>query len=442
MRRAFRRVGRALGRNGSQPAASRAPAGRLLIAGLISLLLLSPVFGQSNGGPLSIQVAVEVSQAPDVLRSHILQVSWEISGGTGPYQLRIAVLGPDGNEQSEDGGSLAGMRSFNLLAPAGGMARVDVHVVDATGATATGETSVSLIPMPSLPPAPSLGLSPCSGVAFSTEEDFVTFGPEPPDGNPIISDGDLLGAGCVVCARNHDLLNVFDVREDLGLDAVDLIDVRRGLVVFSTELDSPHSGQFTAGDLLATNGAIIPNAALLAAFPLRAGDLGLDAVHLVGDPEQIIMFLDYVQKMSSAYWTTSGALQTSLARYEIDIWFSTEGTAPSPTQPAFLDGDLLSARDGIIVARNALLLPAGMPAGIPDRGTDYGLDAVTAMRLPMRESIHFSTELTHRFVPHFTDGDVLLIQNGVVMTHHDLIRCFEPAARFAGLDALFIAKPG
>ena len=38
----------------------------------------------------------------------------------------------------------------------------------------------------------------CGGMVFSTEEDFVTQGPEPADGNPIISDGDLLGEGCVV----------------------------------------------------------------------------------------------------------------------------------------------------------------------------------------------------------------------------------------------------
>ena len=46
---------------------------------------------------------------------------------------------------------------------------------------------------------------PCEGLLFSTSEDFVTRGLEPADGNPIISDGDLLawhvsaGAGCA-CA--------------------------------------------------------------------------------------------------------------------------------------------------------------------------------------------------------------------------------------------------
>ena len=46
-----------------------------------------------------------------------------------------------------------------------------------------------------LPPGPAAGrpsqLPPgCQDLAFSTEEDFVTRGPEPPDGNPVISDGE------------------------------------------------------------------------------------------------------------------------------------------------------------------------------------------------------------------------------------------------------------
>ena len=46
----------------------------------------------------------------------------------------------------------------------------------------------------------------CEGFAYSTEEEFVTQGPEPADGNPIISDGDLLSRDGVVCARNRRLL--------------------------------------------------------------------------------------------------------------------------------------------------------------------------------------------------------------------------------------------
>jgi len=45
-------------------------------------------------------------------------------------------------------------------------------------------------------------------------------------------------------------------------------------------------GGLTAGDLLATNVAILPNSALLASFKIaRYMDLGLDAVHFMGKKE-------------------------------------------------------------------------------------------------------------------------------------------------------------
>ena len=152
----------------------------------------------------------------------------------------------------------------------------------------------------------------CSQLAFSTEEDFVTQGPEPADGNPIISDGDLLGlvqtptgTQCAVCARNADLLaQTFDVPVDIGLDAADVLNVDAYLVAFSTELDSPNLGQFTAGDLLITNGAIIPNQALTARWQVGY-DLGLDAVHFVGDMENIRGFVDVAAKVSRDEWLSN-----------------------------------------------------------------------------------------------------------------------------------------
>jgi len=274
----------------------------------------------------------------------------------------------------------------------------------------------------------------CDGLVFSTEEDFVTRGPEPADGNPIISDGDLLGRGCVVCARNQDLLKNFDVNEDLGLDAVDVIDVERYVVAFSTELDSPH-GQFTAGDLLVTNGAILPNAALLSSFGVTY-DMGLDAVQFVGASDKVLLFIDHVLEMGPDYWRRPGTLQASLRQFEVDIWFSTEGTGSYPGRPGFLDGDLLSARDGTIVADNGQLLPPGVPAGIPTRGVDFGLDAVTTGRNEDLKMLQFSTEILYEEDLAFTDGDVLLYGNGVSLTNKDLISCFEPAVDFLGLDAL------
>ena len=284
------------------------------------------------------------------------------------------------------------------------------------------------------------------GTYFSTEEDFVTYGPEPPDGNPIISDGDLLGAGYTVFARNHQLLQAFDINEstDLGLDAADVINPGdssttisgNSLVAFSTELDSSNRGQFTSGDLLTNTGVVIPNIALLHNFRIQS-DLGLDAIQFIGDIEDIIGFLREASSFPRDSWVANPeALTIALGEYGIDIWFSTEGTPPSPSNPAFLDGDILSVRDGIIVARNDQILPADVPAGIPSRGVDFGLDAVTTDRAGSINLVRFSTEILYNNDSSFTDGDVLQYGNGVVHTNYDLVLSFEPKANDLGLDAL------
>ena len=416
-------------------------AARLLLGVAVGLLVGLPTLGQSDDDPLAISISASSSSSGQTAYTHVLVVSWTVTGGTGPYQVLVAVTGPDGVQTVETEEPLVGTREFPLVYPEGGIVLVAVEVSDEAGARVSGSSHTILTPTTVGKPGIETGFLPCAQMAFSIEEDFVTRGPTPPDGNPIISDGDLLGAGCTVCARNRDLLAPFDVTVDLGLDAVDILDAGRSLIAFSTELDSPHLGQFSAGDLLFTNGAIIPNEVLLFAFGLQRQDLGLDAVHFVGNIDRIVGFVDETLKMGAEYWARDGALQATLRQYDIDIWFSTEGTAPYPMWPAFLDGDLLSARDGIIVARNSVLLPSSVQAGIPSRGVDFGLDAVTAKRMTSRESIHFSTELLYSGIPGFSDGDVLLILNGVIYTNDDLIRCFEPATRFLGLDALFIEEP-
>jgi len=282
-----------------------------------------------------------------------------------------------------------------------------------------------------------------SGVFFSTEEDFVTRGPEPHDGNPIISDGDLLNSAGYVYMRNSELLSVFDVGFDLGLDAAHVIDVENRLVIFSTELDHPQ-GMFTAGDLLATNGAIVPNAALLAAFDIpRELDLGLDAVHLEGKREDVVRFLDKVNEEGREFLMENpGVLMERLKEFNVDIWFSTEGTAPFPDAPWFLDGDLLSAATGTIVLSNFDALPLAVPAGIPDRGVDFGMDAVSILSDPIEqiELLLFSTEI-NGLLPAFTDGDALLRGDGVVFHNISLISALEPKVRDLGLDALSIGLP-
>ncbi len=292
---------------------------------------------------------------------------------------------------------------------------------------------------------PATGLAPqlpaaCGELAFSTEQSFVTHGPLPADGSPIISDGDLLGRDCIVCARNRDLVGRFAVGVDLGLDAVDVLSVDEYLIAFSTELDSPNRGQFTAGDLLATNGAVIPNVALLARFGVQ-DDLGLDALQFVGERGAIEDFMRAAAQMRRDDWLQDPAkLPALLEDFRIDLWFSTEGSLRTVGRPSFLDGDLLSARDGVIVAANSELLPPMVPAGIPDRGVDLGLDAVAADRDGDRRTIRFSTEILYHGGLGFSDGDVLRYQDGLTLAHKTLVHCFESPADFLGLDAISLGS--
>ncbi len=286
----------------------------------------------------------------------------------------------------------------------------------------------------------------CADLAFSTEEDFM-------GRDILLSDGDLLGVvhdatgpQCGICARNADLLANFDVVDDIGLDAADVINADAFLVAFSTELDSPNNAlpaiQFTAGDLLATNGTVIPNMALTYRFQVPY-DIGLDAVHFVGETGAIMEFLAEAVQYRRDDWLAPepDLLIRMLNQYDIDIYFSTEGTWSVAGAPGFLDGDLLSARMGAIVVANADLLDPSVPAGIPVDGVDFGLDAATANRRGTEETIHYSTEILYDGRVSFTDGDVLKNGNGVLHKNYDLLHCFEPKAKELGLDALSVGLP-
>ncbi len=192
----------------------------------------------------------------------------------------------------------------------------------------------------------------CRGLLLSTSEDFTMQRGEGPDGNPIVSDGDLLAfeplsGTTVICLRNRELLQPFDIeRVDLGLDAAAALGRKRETIAFSTELDSIH-GQFTAGDLLFRsslnflNGLIIPNAALLAQTKLQPPyDIGLDAVSFVGEEERLIRALREIAAAGrEALAANPDLLARILREFEVDILFSVEGTAPTAKAPAFIDGE-------------------------------------------------------------------------------------------------------
>ena len=79
-----------------------------------------------------------------------------------------------------------------------------------------------------------------------------------------------------------------------------------------------------------------------------------------------------------------------------------------------------------------------MPAGIPSRGVDFGLDGLTGARNGLVSYIHFSTELLFSEDVAFTDGDVLQLNNGVIYPSDSLTGCFEPLTDMLGLDALYL----
>ncbi len=271
---------------------------------------------------------------------------------------------------------------------------------------------------------------------FSTEEDFVS--KNATGLSQVVSDGDLLNWQGFVYMKNSELLQKFDESNDLGLDAADVIIAEKKIVAFSTELDSTH-GIFSAGDLLATNGARITNKALLIhwQFPVVPTDMGLDAVQFRGEQEMIYKYLEYVASKGWDYYEMDPyRLPEDLKEFKVDIWFSTEGTAPYYMRPLFLDGDLLSASTGSIVIGNSSLLHNTVPAGIPSRGVDFGLDAFMSRRLD-DTPMYFSTEILYygeKFP--FTDGDVLMAGvAAVILTNPSVIKNFMPPAYFLGLDA-------
>ena len=280
----------------------------------------------------------------------------------------------------------------------------------------------------------------CKDLGFSTEEDFLTQGPAPADGNPIISDGDLLGPAHAVCARNAELLAYWKIPMDLGLDAVDIVSIDPPLVAFSTNLEDP-AHRFTGGDLLATNGTAIPNKVLLTKFQISR-DMGLDALQFIGPVQGIIGFLNRTASISRDEWLRNPSLLFDLlGSFKVDIWISTESTQLQGATLPILDGDLLSVGTGTIVVHQADLFAAGVPAGIPARGVDFGLDAVAANRSGDLHTLLFSTDILYRGKPGFTDGDVLRMGGGIEALNYDLVKSFAPKTTFLGLDALHVNFP-
>lgn len=288
----------------------------------------------------------------------------------------------------------------------------------------------------------------CTGLVYSTEEDFLSIAGEKYDGNPIVSDGDLISfdqasGSTAVCARNAELIprQLIEIPRSLGLDAVDVIMPEEGWIAFSTELDESFD-LFGHGDILFPTGIVIPQEVLIFRFKLR-GEYGLDAVHFTGERNRIIEAIKLAGTIGTEKLKAEpDSYLERIRELGVDIWFSLEGTSEAPDAPAILDGDILSAVSGSKVVAQDAVLSNPIPAGIPDRGVDFGVDALTADRKGNREEIRLSTEILYRGRPDpFTDGEVLRIGGAIEIKHQDLVAGLQPRADFLGLDALSFPPP-
>ena len=275
----------------------------------------------------------------------------------------------------------------------------------------------------------------CEDVAFTVEEDFIPRNMGViPDGVEYVSDGDLLGMR-QICARNQALLEPFGLGElgDLGLDAVDILDYERGIVAFSTELDAPEQ-ILTGGDLLITTGAIIPNQ-IFVAFMDVPYNIGLDAVHFIGEPDRLIEFAMEAAQFPRQDWSID-LMRELLEHFDLDILYSIEGTA-GRFPDLVLDGDVLSLRNMAVIFTHDTLFSPSIPAGIPNRGVDFGVDALSGPRRPSTRSLLYSTEIGYQARPPMSDGDVLSLGQGVVITNSHLLANYEPQTDM-GLDGLWM----
>jgi hypothetical protein len=274
----------------------------------------------------------------------------------------------------------------------------------------------------------------------STEEDFS----RPGAAGGYISDGDILNwTTGNVFMRNAALLTAFQRPDtcDLGLDALDVIDdgpTTSRLVAFSTELPIS-TNAFGAGDLVATNGAIIKNAALFAAFVPAAPscNFGLDAIQFIGKEANIRQFLNTMATNPVPNAQVPGLMN----QLQIDLWFSTEGTCDNGVAGPpmrFLDGDVLSVVNGGVIIPQAVLMAAAPAPGIP--GLDRGLDGLVAPRTGVFADVYFSTEILN-VAPLLTDGDLIRIGAAAPTLDYTAISApFAPPAPFVGLDAMSYFK--
>jgi len=96
-----------------------------------------------GAGPLSVQLEASAISVCETTHSHVLEISWAISGGVTLQDVKIEITVSDGSSYVHDTQAVEGMGSFGLMFPAGGAVTVTVTATAASG-MAVSARSVAL----------------------------------------------------------------------------------------------------------------------------------------------------------------------------------------------------------------------------------------------------------------------------------------------------------
>ncbi|MCK4392660.1 hypothetical protein KAX17_07105, partial [Candidatus Bipolaricaulota bacterium] len=94
-------------------------------------------------GPLSVQLEASAIAVCETTHSHVLEISWAISGGATLQDVKIEITASDGSSYVHETQAGQGTGSFGLVFPAGGTVTVTATATS-TSAMAVSSRSATL----------------------------------------------------------------------------------------------------------------------------------------------------------------------------------------------------------------------------------------------------------------------------------------------------------
>ncbi len=91
-------------------------------------------------GPLSVQLEASAMAVCETTHSHVLEISWAISGGVTLQDVKIEITASDGSSYVHDTRAVKGTGSFGLAFPAGGTVTVTATATSASGMAASARS--------------------------------------------------------------------------------------------------------------------------------------------------------------------------------------------------------------------------------------------------------------------------------------------------------------